>query len=299
MKRILTFLAGMLTAAVISGLGVGALAASGQLTITVDPINILVNGETFQPKDAQGNAVPVFAYNGTTYAPLRALAEAYGLEVGYDAGAKMATVQDPDVAPVTAIPGEPLSLKSINIKLVQMDGKHYAIGSDESRGSTYYIAETETGTLLFTDDITVNTEGIQRKNESGEYESFPYCSSWLFNYILRLAIMDDYTVDTSKNPYVDGVLNVTSPNLYLGDYLMCGVEEKVYVSLAQSYTPMWVEYNGKRIERQQNRSDELTTVNGIRYIDGKICMNDVLSYFGIGKTVSVGKYEDTWYIEVA
>lgn len=33
-----------------------------------------------------------FTYNGTTYAPLRALAEAYGLEVGYDAEKKMATV---------------------------------------------------------------------------------------------------------------------------------------------------------------------------------------------------------------
>ena len=92
MKRIPTFLAGMLTAAVIGGLGVGALAASGQLTISVDPVNIQVNGETFQPKDANGKDVPVFAYQGTTYAPLRALAEAYGLEVGYDSEFKAASV---------------------------------------------------------------------------------------------------------------------------------------------------------------------------------------------------------------
>lgn len=97
-KQLPTFLAGMLTTALICGLTVSALAATGQLTITVDPINIQVNGETFQPKDAQGADVPVFAYNGTTYAPLRALAEAYGLEVGYDAETNMATVKDATIS---------------------------------------------------------------------------------------------------------------------------------------------------------------------------------------------------------
>lgn len=91
-KQISTFAFGMLTMALIGSLGVGALAAASQFTITVDPINIQINGATFQPKDANGNDVPVFAYNGTTYAPLRALAEAYGLEVGYDQEANMATV---------------------------------------------------------------------------------------------------------------------------------------------------------------------------------------------------------------
>ena len=42
-------------------------------------------------KDAKGNDVMVFTYNGTTYAPLRALAEAYGLEVGYDGERHIAT----------------------------------------------------------------------------------------------------------------------------------------------------------------------------------------------------------------
>lgn len=93
-KKIPPFLSGMLTMGLIVSLGVSALAIGGQMTITVDPINIQVNGQTFAPKDATGAQVPVFAYNGTTYAPLRALAEAYGLEVGYDQAANMATVRD-------------------------------------------------------------------------------------------------------------------------------------------------------------------------------------------------------------
>lgn len=80
-----------------AALSVGSFAAGSLITISVDPtVKIKVNGEEFKPKDANGNDVMTFIYNGTTYAPLRALAEAYGLQVGYDAGANMATVDDPD-----------------------------------------------------------------------------------------------------------------------------------------------------------------------------------------------------------
>lgn len=103
-KQLPGFLVGMLTMAIIGSLSVGALAATGQLTITVDPVNIQVNGQTFQPTNANGEAVPVFAYNGTTYAPLRALAEAYGLDVGYDAANNMATVSSDTKAADTPSP---------------------------------------------------------------------------------------------------------------------------------------------------------------------------------------------------
>ena len=99
MKRKLpAFFAGMLTMLLICSLTVSALAISGRMTLEVEPINVMVNGEVFQPKDGLGRDVPVFVYNGTTYAPLRALAEAYGLEVGYDKAQNLATVTDPRAA---------------------------------------------------------------------------------------------------------------------------------------------------------------------------------------------------------
>ena len=77
-------------------LAIHVMAVSGMIQITVDPsIKILVNGEEFKPKDVTGKEVMTFVYDGTTYAPLRALAEAYGLEVGYNADLKMATVNKP------------------------------------------------------------------------------------------------------------------------------------------------------------------------------------------------------------
>ncbi len=84
------------TAVLAAALSVGSFAAGNLISINVDPtVKIKVNGSEFKPKDANGNEVMTFIYNGTTYAPLRALAEAYGLEVGYDAAANMATVDEP------------------------------------------------------------------------------------------------------------------------------------------------------------------------------------------------------------
>lgn len=98
MKRALTFLSGMMVMLLLLALPTTALAASGAIHIEVNPISVMVNGKLFQPKDANGNSVMVFTYNGTTYAPLRALAEAYGLEVGYDAQKNVATVNKPTTA---------------------------------------------------------------------------------------------------------------------------------------------------------------------------------------------------------
>lgn len=103
-KHIPGSLAGVLVTTAVFGTTVTALAATGTISLEVTPVNIKVNGEVFQPKDVNGDDVMVFAYNGTTYAPLRALAEAYGLQVGWDQASGTATVVDPDaeqVAPDT------------------------------------------------------------------------------------------------------------------------------------------------------------------------------------------------------
>ena len=98
------FLTGVLTVILIAALTVSAMAADGW-TIRVSPIHIMVNGEVFQPKDSKGNDVECFVVNGVTYAPLRALAEAYGLEVGYDSVTRTATVNLPQAgAPSELVP---------------------------------------------------------------------------------------------------------------------------------------------------------------------------------------------------
>lgn len=96
------FICGVIASVLVLSLS-GAAFAVAQ-TISVSPINIMVNGQEFKPKDANGGDVPVFVYNGTTYAPLRALAESFGLEVGYDPALNMATVNQPSAGTPTGQP---------------------------------------------------------------------------------------------------------------------------------------------------------------------------------------------------
>lgn len=93
MKNFKSFVCGAVSTVLVASLTISALAASGKINISVNPnVSIKVNGEMFQPKDVNGKSVQLFEYEGTTYAPLRAMAEEFGLEVGYDAAAQMAVV---------------------------------------------------------------------------------------------------------------------------------------------------------------------------------------------------------------
>jgi hypothetical protein len=81
--------------------GVKTLAAS------FDDIKINVNGKEISPKDAAGDAVPPFISSGTTYLPVRAVAEAFGLPVSWDGASKSVYVgKRPEGAAAGNIPAD-------------------------------------------------------------------------------------------------------------------------------------------------------------------------------------------------
>lgn len=90
-ERLKGIVIGVFATALAMGLSVTALAASRNISVS-DGIRVVLNGQVFQPRDAKGNAVELFAYNGTVYAPIRALCEAAGMTVSYDAATKTASV---------------------------------------------------------------------------------------------------------------------------------------------------------------------------------------------------------------
>lgn len=53
-------------------------------TLTFRNIKIVLDGQTVTPRDANGSVVEPFIYDGSTYLPVRALANALGLGVGWD-----------------------------------------------------------------------------------------------------------------------------------------------------------------------------------------------------------------------
>jgi len=60
-------------------------------------IKLMLNGSVFEPKDEDGLKLVPITYRGSTYLPLRAVAEAAGLEVAWDGKTNTAYLGDTDV----------------------------------------------------------------------------------------------------------------------------------------------------------------------------------------------------------
>lgn len=80
------FIAGMLVSAVLAGTIGTAAATIGSRTVKADyaDIKITLNGSQITPKDATGATVEPFSVNGTTYLPVRAVANALGVDVDWN-----------------------------------------------------------------------------------------------------------------------------------------------------------------------------------------------------------------------
>ncbi len=80
---------GMLLMALVMGLAIPALAATVK-TIEANymDIKLVVDGVPITPKDANGKEVEPFAFEGTTYLPVRAVGEALGKDVKWDGETK-------------------------------------------------------------------------------------------------------------------------------------------------------------------------------------------------------------------
>ncbi len=79
------FVAGMLSSVMLLSLVTTAYAAyQKQATLDYSGIRITLNGQPVTPTDANGNPVEPFAMEGTTYLPVRAIANALGLGVEWE-----------------------------------------------------------------------------------------------------------------------------------------------------------------------------------------------------------------------
>ena len=105
MKRnVRSFLAGCLVTLLLSGTIGAAAAYQRQATLDYTGIKITLDGQSITPTDANGNAVEPFAINGTTYLPVRAVANAMGLNVNWDQSTQTVKLTTPGASTPTTTP---------------------------------------------------------------------------------------------------------------------------------------------------------------------------------------------------
>lgn len=80
-----SFLAGCAATALLCALGTSALAEARQLRADFTGIRVTLDGRELELRDQKGDPVEPFAVEDTTYLPVRAVAEALGLGVDWDA----------------------------------------------------------------------------------------------------------------------------------------------------------------------------------------------------------------------
>ncbi len=84
-KRLQGLVAGFLIAAFLTTGSVIAKQTTETAELVYNDIKITIDGQEITPKDSNGNVVEPFIIDGTTYLPVRAIANAFGKNVNWDA----------------------------------------------------------------------------------------------------------------------------------------------------------------------------------------------------------------------
>lgn len=118
------------------------------ITVTYDNIKVVVDGREVQfGKDTKGKQIEPFIYNGTTYLPLRAVAEALGKQVQWDKNTNTAFLGDGKVntgevnTPLVEIM-KPFSMERTEVIATDEYNKKFSLGGIEYDNglifTTYY-----------------------------------------------------------------------------------------------------------------------------------------------------------------
>ncbi|MDR1246227.1 MAG: copper amine oxidase N-terminal domain-containing protein [Clostridiales Family XIII bacterium] len=115
-EKLKGFIAGFIVAALLFGAAATTFASVGTypLMASFASIRIFIDGKQIDPRDANGASVEPFTVNGTTYLPVRAIAEALGMDVNWDNSAKSVYIgapPEPPKPPEPAIPPAEAALK--------------------------------------------------------------------------------------------------------------------------------------------------------------------------------------------
>lgn len=215
------------------------------VSVTFNSINIKVNNITLKPTN--------IVYNGTTYVPLRAIAEMLNKDVKWDSTSKTAIIND---KPDSNLPTPTPTAKKSDDLVYFKDYKNVFIKLDSN---------------LYSGDIYIDS--LYKKGD--RY----YCSLRSIKFILNL-IAERYKTKKSSNPYLAG--NIVLDNMKYEDdahYEYTDINTKYYVGSI---------YDKDDKNKAYKFSLKSGEEKGVIIISGRTiaCIDDVLECFGY-----TGKYK--------
>ncbi|AGC68852.1 copper amine oxidase domain protein [Thermoclostridium stercorarium subsp. stercorarium DSM 8532] len=181
-----SFMLGVLVTVLIAESALPGLAAATMKTAELyyNSIKVKLNGKILDLRDTKGNPVEPFVMNGTTYLPVRAIAEALGLPVSWDAETQTVVLgQDPEYNQPAAWLGDLKTFTGEHRYFVNDSGIYEGIDFMANDGSTYerywypdtkeviYLLNDQyskfTGTIYLTEDAKNAIQGF--KNGRSRY----------------------------------------------------------------------------------------------------------------------------------
>ena len=119
-KRFQGLIAGILIGVIMTGGMTFAKQGTEMIEALYSNVKIYIDGKKIDPKDANGNTVEPFIYNGTTYLPVRAVGEAFGKVVAWDGSTSSVYVglapEDTTTATPTGTPKSTVTATSVPIE---------------------------------------------------------------------------------------------------------------------------------------------------------------------------------------
>ena len=192
-ERLKGMIVGLLIGTAIAGGTVWA--ATGMKTIDVmyDNIKIYMDGELVEPKDANGQTVEPFIYNGTTYLPVRAVGNAIGKEVNWDGVEK--------VVYLGAKPGNVENWLDVCGPYQYANGEEYRLA--ENKYFTMSGEKYTNGYILSHTTYSGVAEALYNLN--GKYNSISFTVGHIDNTDKKNATL---------NIYLDGIIEYTTELKY-------------------------------------------------------------------------------------
>lgn len=182
-ERLQGLVAGVLIGSTILGGAAYAVARTEKIDVLFDNIEIVVDGEKIDARDANGQKVEPFVYNGTTYLPVRAIGDAIGKDVLWDGVEK--------VVYLGTKPGDAENWLDVCGPYQYQNGEEYRL-----KDNKYFTMSGKkyTNGFVLSD---ANKKGMALFNLDGKYDSVTFTVGHIDDTALR---------NVPLEIYIDGII---------------------------------------------------------------------------------------------